>query len=168
MRKWIALLFLLLLVGCAAPLKYEKQVFTPPPKAEAYKMPSDPFTGIPLPEPTYLKKDPSSGHYIVCKKEEAEVAAYTTKDIHNLSIRIIYYRDLNVALENQINLHIQRENLLITLVIDQNILKELLREFNVDLQNKIHSDKMWWNVEKGGYIAVIIGMLIEMGLLIAK
>jgi hypothetical protein len=168
MRKWIALLVLFLLVGCAGThVKYEKQPFTPPPKSEAYKVPADPFIGIPLPEPTYLKKDPS-GHYVVCKKEEAEVAAYTTKDIHNLTIRIVYYRDLNVALENQVNLHIQRENLLINLVVDVNILKELYREFNVDLQNKASSDKTMFNLEKGGYIAVIIGLLIEMGLLIAK
>ena len=169
MKKWIVLLVLFLFVtGCAGTqIKYEAQPFTPPPKSEAYKIPADPFTGIPLPEPTYLKKD-SSGKYIVCKKEEAEVAAFTTKDIHNLTIRIVYYRDLNVALENQINLHIQRENLLINFVIDVNILKELYRQMNVDLQNKVSSDKMMFNLEKGGYIAVIIGMLIEMGILIAK
>jgi hypothetical protein len=163
----ILLAILFLATGCATQIPYTKQVFTPPPKADSYKLPADPFTGVPAPTMIYLKKD-ATGKYVVCPKEEVELYAFTSTELGKITIRLNYYKDERPQLENLVNLHIQRENLLIDLIVDQNVLKELLREMNVDLQNKINSDKMWWSVEKGGYIAVILGMLIEMGILIAK
>jgi hypothetical protein len=139
-------------------VKYEPLKFNPPAKAEAYKLPPDPFANIPAPVPIYLKKD-ATGKYITCKAEEADIVAFTGKDLNTITIRITYFKNLMPQLENLVNLHIQRENGLIDLIIDQNILKEFYREMNVEWQNKAHKDKILGDIEKAGLWLVIIGQL---------
>lgn len=167
MRKYFALLIVLLgVVACSSTIKYERQAFTPPPKVESYKLPASPLSEMSAFDLVFIKKD-SAGRYVTCPKAEAELTAFTAKDLNKVTLTIQYYKEMTPQLENLVNLHIQRENLLIDFIIDQNFLKELLREFNVDLQNKAASDKTWWNVEKGGYWGVIIGLIIEAAILAA-
>jgi hypothetical protein len=170
MKRYLLLFVLLLLVvsGCATVQeKYEPRPFTPPVKVPEYKLPVDPFANTSPPEMIFLRKD-TSGKFVVCPKEEAELSAFTAKELQKITIRLQYYKTITSQLEDLVNIHIRRENVLIEVIIDQNILKELNREMVVDLRNKMSSDQFWNKLEKGGYVAVIIGLLIEMGVLIAK
>ncbi len=155
MKKVIVLLAgLLLLTGCATTqLKYEPHSFTPIPKVEAYKLPEDPFKEPPV--PVYLKKD-TSGKYITCQKEEAELVAYTGKELNKIVLRLEYLKTVNADLEKLVNIHIQRENVLIDIVTDQNTAKEIYREILVDLQNQIKGQK----IDQAGQWVIIIGQLI--------
>jgi hypothetical protein len=167
MKKYLVLLVILFaLTACAQTIKYKRQPFTPPKKAEAYKLPASPLSEMSAFDLVFIKKDPI-GRYVTCPKAEAELTAFTAKDLNKVTLTIQYYKEMAPQLESLVNLHIQRENLLIDFIVDQNFLKELLREWNVDIQNKAASDKTWWNVEKGGYWGVIIGLIIEAAILAA-
>jgi hypothetical protein len=170
MKKWIALaLILVWITACAGPkMTYTPTPFTPPVKSPEYKLPPDPAAGIPAPEPIYLKKDAATGKYVICKKEEVELYAFTSKELNKITIRLDYYKNVLPQLENLVNIHIQREGVLIDLLVDKNVAKELFKELYVEMYNKNITDKNMFNMEKGGYIAVILGILIEMGILIAK
>lgn len=155
MRKLLLLFVgLLFLAGCAGTqLKYEPHSFTPIPKVEAYNLPEDPFKEPPV--PVYLKKD-TSGKYITCQKEEADLVAYTGKELSKIVLRLEYLKTVNADLVRLVNVRIQRENILIDIVTDQNTAKEIYRELIVDLQNQ-NSGK---SIEKAGLWVIIIGQLI--------
>jgi hypothetical protein len=154
MKKLLTLLAVLsILAGCATTqIKYEKQPFTVIPKVEAYKLPPDPFTEPPV--PIFLKKD-ATGNYIFCQKEEAELVAFTSKELGKITLRIGYLKEISSELEKLVNIHIQRENLLITIIVDQQTAKEIYRELIVDLQNYSKGQSL----EKTGQWAIIIGQL---------
>ena len=170
MKKWIALAMILFwITGCAGTkLVYTPQPFTPPAKSPEYKLPPDPTAGIPAPTPTtYFKRD-ATGKWVECPKEQAELSAFTSKELNKITIKLEWVKTILPQLEGNINLHIQHENNLIDIIVDKNTAKEIYRELYVEMYNKALSDKNLFNVEKGGYIAVIIGLLIEAAILAAK
>jgi len=154
MRKLLVLLVaLFILAGCATTqLKYEKQDFITPPKVEVYKLPLDPFTEPPV--PIFLNKD-TAGKYILCQKEEAELVAYTSKELGKITLRIAYLKEVNSNLERLVNIYIQRENVMIDIITDQQTAKEIYRGLIVDLQNQNKGQ----SVEKVGMWAIMIGQL---------
>ena len=168
MRKLIALvpILLFLLIGCAGnQIKYEPRPFTPPAKVPDYKLPLDPFANTPAPVGIFLKKDPS-GKFVLCPKEEATIVGYTSKELDRITLRLQYLKTQNTQLVELINIHVMRQNVLIDIVIDKNLVTEIYRQLFVDMQNKMSSEQFWNKVEKSGQWLVIIGLLIEMGILV--
>lgn len=156
MKLLILVITLAILTGCASTIKYEKQPFTPIPKVEPYVLSADPFTEPPV--PIYLKKGDrfDEQKYVLCPKEEAEVIAFTSKELNKITLRIAYLKDLNSDLVKLVNIHIQRENVMIDIITDQNTAKEIYRELLVDLQNA----SKWKSAEKVGLWTIIIGQLV--------
>ena len=164
-RFYLLLIVLFVLVSCATTQKtYTPQVFTPPTKSPEYKLPEDPFANIPAPVSIFLKKD-SSGKYVLCSKEEAEIVGFTGKELNKIVLRLDYYKTQLPQVAQLVNLHIQREDLLINLIVDQNILKELFREMYIEAYNKGESQQFWNKVQQGGYWAMIIALVIEIAML---
>lgn len=155
---WVVASFILL-VGCATTPQviYTPQSFTPPAKVEEYKLPADPSG--PAPTPIFLKKG-TDGKYTPCKREEADLTAFTSNDLDKITARIVYLKDINGQLVELVNIQIRRGNVLTELIVDQQMAKEIYRQLNVDLQNQVAHDKNWNSVEKGGLWAIIIGQLI--------
>lgn len=163
--KYVVLLLALvvLLAGCASvtPIKYEPQAFKPPSKTEEYKLPPDPFASVSPPVFIFLKKG-LDGNYVVCSKEESEFAALAPKELDKITLRISYLKDINGKLMELVNVQILRGNVLIDLISDQQVAKEIYRQIMVDFQNQANHDKNWSNVEKAGYLAIIIGQLVAL------
>jgi PBP1b-binding outer membrane lipoprotein LpoB len=166
MKTLAVLIFVaFLLVGCAGTqVKYEPQTFTPPNKVPLYVPPADPFDKSPAPVAIYLKKD-TTGKYVVCPREEADIEAFTSKELDKITLRIHSLKVTNAQLVELINIHVMRENVLIDIIVDKNIAKELYRQLFVDMQNKMSQEDFMHKLQQGGYWAVIVALLIEVGVL---
>lgn len=81
--------------------------------------------------------------------------AFTSKELGKITLRIGYLKEVSAELEKLVNIHIQRENLLITIIVDQQTAKEIYREIVVDLQN-LNKEQ---SLEKVGSWAIILGQL---------
>ena len=164
--KLISLILVcLFMAGCAAPLKYEPPKPLDIPKIPEYKLPTDPFQGTAPPVKIFLKKQ--GGTWVECPKEEGQIIAYTPKEHDKIVLRIQYYNQLVPQLERLVNVNIQIANQTITLVIDQQLAKEVYKELWIDVQNARNHDKNMFGLEKGGLYAIIIGLIIEAAILAA-
>lgn len=165
MKIIVAVLCLLLLVGCAAPLKYEPPKPLDIPKIPAYQLPPDPFKDVPPPVQIFLKKE--GGKWIECSKAEGQIIAYTPKEHDKIVLRIQYYNQLVPQLENLVNVHIKIANSEIDLIIDQQLAKEVYKEMWIDTTNAKNRDATLFGLEKYGLYGIIIGLIIEAAVLAA-
>ena len=100
--------------------------------------------------------------YKVVPKEEGELICYTAKEHDKIVLRISYYKEVVPALVRLVNIQIDLNNAHVQLVIDEELAKELYKQFWMDTENKRLSDKRWDTLEKGGLWAIILGQLVAL------
>lgn len=165
MRKFTVLITVLAMLfffsACAPLMKYEPPKMEPPKKLEQYSLPPDPFVGAEVPKAMYLTKL-EDGTFKVVPKEESTIVAYTVKEHDKIVLRLQFYKELTPALVKLINVHVDIANAHLQLQVDQELAKELYKQFWIDAENKRIVDKRWDSLEKGGYWAIILGQLIAL------
>ncbi|OGM09305.1 hypothetical protein A2Z67_05180 [Candidatus Woesebacteria bacterium RBG_13_36_22] len=169
MKKIIMLILLLVFcVGCAH-MTYEPPKVTMErslQKQKHYELPSDPFAGTEPPKAIFLAKADGvnlpGNFYKVVPKEEGELICYTAKEHDKIVLRISYYKEVVPALVRLVNIQIDLNNAHVQLVIDEELAKELYKQFWMDTENKRLSDKRWDTLEKGGLWAIILGQLVAL------
>jgi hypothetical protein len=173
MIKIIAFIFLVLsLVSCAPMMTYTPPKIETPEKMEHYQMPPDPFEGMTAPQPIFLAKATGINlpgtYWREVPKEQAELTCYTAKEHDKIVLKLSYYKEIVPALVRLVNIHIDLNNAHIQLIVDENLAKELYKQFWIDTENKRIADSRWSSLEKGGLWAIILGQLITLAITVAK
>lgn len=167
MKKiFILLIFMLFFVtSCAPLLKYEPPKISMDKalqKQKHYELPIDPFANVEPPKAIFLAKVEGQQFWKEVSKEQAELICYTAREHDKIVLRISYYKEVVPALVRLLNIQIDLNNAHVQLVIDEELAKELYKQFWMDTENKRIADKRWDSLEKGGMWAIIIGQLIAL------
>lgn len=171
MKKTFVLFFccFFLFFGCAPLMKYEPPKIEASKKIEPYKLPEDPFSKVDPPKAIFLAKADTinlpGSFWKEVSKEQAELVCYTAREHNKIVLRLQYYKELVPQLENLINIYIQINNVRIELQVDERLAKEVYKQMWIDAVNKGIIDKRWANFEKAGHWALILGLLVEVGIL---
>jgi len=164
MKKIIVLLILaLFVVSCAPALKYEPPKISMDralQKQKYYELPTDPFANTTPPKAIYLAKE--GNYWKEVPKEQGELICYTEMEHDKIVLRISYYKEVVPALVRLVNIQIDLNNAHVQLVIDEELAKELYKQFWIDTENKRLNDSRWNSLEKGGMWAIIIGQLLAL------
>jgi len=166
MKKILILLILgvFLIASCAPMMKYEPPKISMDralQKQKHYELPTDPFANVEPPKAIFLAK--ADGQYWKeVPKEQAELICYTAREHDKIVLRISYYKEVVPALVRLVNIQVDLNNAHVQLVIDEELAKELYKQFWIDTENKRISDKRWEGLEKGGMWAIIIGQLLAL------
>ncbi len=158
------LILALFVVSCAPALKYEPPKMTMDralQKQKYYELPPDPFANVEPPKAIFLAKT-DGGLWKEVPKEQGELVCYTAREHDKIVLRLSYYKEVVPALVRLVNIQIDLNNAHVQLVIDEELAKELYKQFWIDTENKRINDNRWNSLEKGGMWAVIIAQLIAM------
>ena len=165
----ILLILVFLSVSCAPMMTY-----TPPKitmdraleKQKDYELPTDPFANIEPPKAIFLAKadgvNLSGQYYKEVPKDQSDFICYATKEHDKIVLRLSYYKEVVPALVRLVNIQIDLNNAHVQLVVDEELAKELYKQFWIDTENKRINDKRWESLEKGGMWAIIIGQLLAL------
>jgi hypothetical protein len=170
MKKIFILLIAVLFIASCAPM----MTYTPPKVTmdralqpqKHYELPTDPFANIEPPKAIFLAK--VDGVWKEVPQDKAELTCYTGREHDKIVLRLAYYKEIVPAMVRLVNIQIDLNNAHVQLVIDEDLAKELYKQFWVDAENKRISDKNWNTLEKGGMWAVILGQIIAMIAIVAK
>jgi hypothetical protein len=171
MKKILVLLILVFfIVSCAPALKYEPPKISMDralQKQKYYELPPDPFANTAPPKAIYLAKADGvtslpGQYWKEVPKEQGELICYTEREHDKIVLRISYYKEVVPALVRLVNIQIDLNNAHVQLVIDEELAKELYKQFWIDTENKRLNDSRWNSLEKGGMWAIIIGQLLAL------
>jgi len=164
MKKIFAALILAFFVASCAPvMKYEPPKISMDkalPKQKHYELPTDPFANVEPPKSIFLSKEGQFWREV--PKEQGELICYTAREHDKIVLRISYYKEVVPVLVKLVNIQIDLNNAHIQLVIDEELAKELYKQFWIDTENKRIADNRWNSLEKGGMWAVIIGQILAL------
>ena len=165
MKKILVLLILVFFISSCAPMmKYEPPKISMDralQKQKYYELPTDPFANVLPPKAIFLAKT-ESGLWKEVPKEQGELICYTEREHDKIVLRISYYKEVVPALVRLVNIQIDLNNAHVQLVIDEELAKELYKQFWIDTENKRLNDSRWNSLEKGGMWAIIIGQLLAL------
>lgn len=169
-RMLVLLIFVFFIVSCAPLMKYEPPKISMDralQKQKYYELPADPFVNVEPPKAIFLARaDGITGlpgkYWKEVPKEQGELICYTAREHDKIVLRISYYKEVVPALVRLVNIQVDLNNAHVQLVIDEELAKELYKQFWIDTENKRISDKRWDSLEKGGMWAIIIGQLLAL------